>query len=67
MNGLFGLNGLVGYIIAVVLLLTVVFILGSNGVAIQKANATNYYTVENPFEIQMINENNNERHVKTVR
>lgn len=64
MNGLFGLNGITGYLIAVVLLLTIVFIFGSNGVAIQKREAMNYYTIEKPFDIQMISENNNENHVK---
>jgi hypothetical protein len=64
MDGLFGLNGITGYLIAVVLLLSVVSFLGLKGVAVQKREAVHYYTIERPFEIQMIDKNNNERHIK---
>lgn len=63
MDGLFGINGLLGYVVAVVLLLSIVFIFGSNAVATQKSQATNYYKIENPFGVKMISEDN-VRHVK---
>ena len=53
MNGLFGINGLGGYIIAVVLLLAVVFGLGYTAVIKQKAEANNPYVIENANSIQM--------------
>lgn len=58
MNGLFGLNGLLGYAIAVVLLLTIVFIFGSNAVATQAKHAENYYKIEKPEQIKMISQDN---------
>lgn len=63
MDGLFGINGLLGYVVAVALLLSIVFIFGSNAVATQKSQATNYYQIENPFGVKMISEDN-VRHVK---
>ncbi|MCI7047802.1 DUF4006 family protein [Helicobacter sp.] len=53
MNGLFGINGLGGYIVAVVLLLAIVFGLGYAAVITQKAEANNPYVIENPNSIQM--------------
>ena len=53
MNGLFGINGLGGYNIAVVLLLAVVFGLGYTAVITQKAEANNPYVIENANSIQM--------------
>ncbi len=58
MNGLFGVNGLLGYVVAVVLLLAIVFILGMNAVGIQAGNAQNYYKLDKPETIKMISENN---------
>ena len=65
MDGLFGLNGLLGYFVAVALLLAIVFIFGSNAVATQKAQATNYYTIENPFDMGKIDDDN-VKHIKTT-
>lgn len=53
MNGLFGINGLGGYIVAVVLLLAIVFGLGYAAVMTQKTEANNPYVIENPNSIQM--------------
>jgi len=58
MNGLFGINGLVGYIIAVVLLLSLVVIFAFLAVGIQSNEATNYYHIEKPSEIKMIDADN---------
>ncbi|MCE3038812.1 DUF4006 family protein [Helicobacter anatolicus] len=46
MNKLFGINGILGLLIAVVLLLVVVFLLGYQGIMIQKEQASNYYTID---------------------
>lgn len=45
-SGYFSLNGLVGFFIAVVLLLAVVVIFGICAVNIQKREATNYYNLD---------------------
>lgn len=46
MNGYFSLNGLSGFFLAVVLLLAIVAVLGFTAVGVQKAGATNYYTID---------------------
>ena len=46
MNGYFSLNGLSGFFLAVVLLLAIVAVLGFTAVSVQKAEATNYYTID---------------------
>ena len=46
MNGLFGINGLTGFFVAVVLLLSVVGVLGTCAVLVQKSEATNYYNLD---------------------
>ncbi|EEO25430.1 DUF4006 family protein [Helicobacter winghamensis] len=53
MNGLFGVNGLLGYFVAVVLLLSVVFGLGYAAVVTQKAQANNPYVIEDANALQM--------------
>ena len=65
MNGLFGVNGLIGFIVAVVLLLSIVFFLGLNAVGVQKREATNFYKIENPFDLKMRSTSNAD-HVKNV-
>ncbi len=57
-RGLFSLNGLTGFLIAVALLLSIVFLLGSSAVSVQHEQAQNYYKVHNPTEIKMIDTNN---------
>ncbi|MDY3113272.1 MAG: DUF4006 family protein, partial [Helicobacter sp.] len=53
MNGLFGLNGLAGFLLAVVLLLAIVFGLGFTAVATQKSVANEPYKIENAESLQM--------------
>lgn len=45
-GGYFSLNGLVGFFIAVVLLLSVVVIFAFCAVGVQKREATNYYQLD---------------------
>lgn len=52
MNGLFGVNGLLGFIVAVVLLLSIVFFLGYNAVRVQAEQASNPYAIENIEQLQ---------------
>lgn len=56
-GGYFSLNGLLGLIIAVVLLLSVVVIFGICAVNVQKREATNYYSID-ASKIEMINSAN---------
>lgn len=65
MNGLFGLNGLTGFIIAVALLLSVVAGLGTCAVLTQKAEATHYYKIEQKDSIQQISRDNAKHRVET--
>ncbi len=44
-RGLFTLNGLTGFFIAVALLLSILAVLTVNNLAVTKANATKYYQV----------------------
>jgi hypothetical protein len=46
MNGLFGLNGITGYLIAVVLLLSIVFALGYSSIVVQQREASNPYAIK---------------------
>lgn len=58
MNGLFGINGLTGYFVAVVLLLSVVGVLGTCAILTQKEVATSYYKIEDAKSIQQKSEDN---------
>lgn len=58
MNGLFGVNGLLGYIVAVALLLSVVGTFTYLAIGIQKTEATNYYRFEKAHDIQMLSSDN---------
>lgn len=53
MNGLFGINGLLGYLVAVVLLLSIVGCFAFLAIGTQQREATNYYKLEKAHEIQM--------------
>ncbi|WP_104697102.1 MULTISPECIES: DUF4006 family protein [unclassified Helicobacter] len=46
MNRLFGLNGLLGLLIAVALVIGIVIVLGYIGVNIQQREANNYYSLD---------------------
>ena len=56
-GGYFSLNGLVGFIIAVVLLLAIVVSLGICAIGVQKREATNYYNLDTA-NIEMVNSSN---------
>ena len=47
MDKLFGLNGLAGFALAVVVLLSVVAFLGTCAILTQQEQATNFYKIEN--------------------
>lgn len=57
------INGLVGFFLAVILLLTIVFFLGYLAIKIQKQEATNYYKIEGD-KVRMINKNSDFYSVK---
>ncbi len=46
------INGLLGGIIATLLLLAILAFLTVQAIAVQKANATNFYEISNPTQIQ---------------
>ena len=46
MMKMFGLNGLLGLLIAVVLVLVLAFLLGKKGVETQAGESTNYYSID---------------------
>jgi hypothetical protein len=59
-RGIFSLHGLVGYFIAVALLLSILGVLEYNGIAVQKANAEVYYSVNqdiHAIKAQSLNNN----------
>lgn len=58
MNGLFGINGLTGFFIAVALLLGVVAVLGTCAILTQKEVATSYYKIEDVQSIKQISTEN---------
>lgn len=58
MNGMFGINGLGGFLIAVILLLVVVFGLGYKAVVTQKTQSLNPYAIENVNSLEMKNTQN---------
>jgi len=53
-RGLFVLDGITGMLIATVLLLGILAGLTVLGLSAQNANANNFYKIENPTEIKMI-------------
>lgn len=52
MNGLFGVNGLLGFLVAVVLVVGLAIGFGILAVCVQSDNAQNYYKIENYKEIK---------------
>ncbi|PAF42941.1 DUF4006 family protein [Helicobacter sp. 11S03491-1] len=53
MNGLFGINGLLGYIVAVVLVVGAAVCFGAAAIYIQKSQATHYYKIQDQSAIKM--------------
>ena len=58
-RGIFSLHGLTGYFIAVALLLSILGVLGYNAIAVQKANAEVYYSVNQDINAIKFNSTNN--------
>ncbi|MCI5967976.1 DUF4006 family protein [Helicobacter sp.] len=58
MNGLFGINGLSGYFLSVVILLAIVFGLGYAAVITQKEQANNPYVIEDINTLQGVSKDN---------
>ena len=52
MDRLFGINGIAGLLIAVVVLLSIVGIFGTCAVKIQQKQATNFYKIESQNSIE---------------
>lgn len=63
-GGYFSLNGLVGFFIAVVLLLVIVAVLGFCAVGVQKREATNYYNLEGQKAVMIDSSNKNHYKLK---
>lgn len=57
-RSIFALDGIVGMLIATVLLLSILTGLTIWGLGVQQDNATNYYQIENAKEIKMFSEEN---------
>lgn len=66
MGQYFRLNGLTGMLIAVVLLLTILFVLVSTAVSIQQENATNFYKVNQDINALKTIDANNKDHYSLV-
>ncbi len=45
---MFGIQGLLGYLLLVVVLVTCLVVIGYEALVVQQEQATNYYTVEAP-------------------
>ncbi len=62
----FNLNGLMGGVIALVLLLAILVFLTIWDIQVQKENAQNYYQIKNPQGIKF-KSNNNAKHYELVK
>ncbi|NPA73444.1 MAG: DUF4006 family protein [Epsilonproteobacteria bacterium] len=62
----FNLNGLMGGLIATVLLLAILFFLTSWDISVQKANAQNYYKIKDPQGLKF-NSPDNAKHYELVK
>jgi len=58
MNGMFGLNGITGLLLATALLLSIVGFLGFNAVMAQQANANNPYSADKMHDVKMFSTEN---------
>jgi hypothetical protein len=59
-RSIFALNGIAGYLVAVVLLLSILAILTVNAISVQAANAENYYKINQ--ELDGLKFNSSENH-----
>lgn len=58
MNGLFGINGLLGYLVAVLLVVGLAIGFGFLAVSVQGDNATNYYEINDKNSIKAVSAEN---------
>jgi len=58
MNGMFGLNGITGLLIATALLLSIVGFLGFSAVIAQQSNANNPYSADKMHDVKMFSTDN---------
>ena len=65
-RSVFALDGVVGMLIATVLLLAILVFLSVNAMSVQNAQAVNYYEIKNPKTIKMFS-TENAKHVVTVK
>jgi len=57
-RSIFSIDGILGILIATVLLLSILVFLTILGISAQQANADNFYKLESPMEIKMISADN---------
>jgi succinate dehydrogenase/fumarate reductase cytochrome b subunit len=65
-RGLFKLHGITGLLIAVVLLLTILATLVTNGVMVQQRESTNYYKINQELDALKANSLDNHKHYELV-
>ncbi len=65
-RSVFALDGVVGMLIATVLLLSILAFLTVNAMGVQSAQATNYYKIKDEKSIKMFS-TENAKHVVTVK
>lgn len=66
MNGMFGINGLFGYLVAVVIVLVAAFCFGYAAIKVEKSQATNYYKIQNQNSVKM-KSTSNDKHYELVK
>lgn len=62
MNGIFGINGLAGYAVAVLLVVGGAVAAGAGAIYIQKNQSTHYYKIQGQTSIKMRNVNNSQHY-----
>jgi len=65
-RGVFALDGVTGYLIAVVLLLSILAFLTVNAISVQANNATNYYKINQNLDALRFNDSENYKHRHVV-
>ncbi len=65
-RGVFSLHGLIGYFIAVALLLSILAYLTVNAIMVQNREATNYYKINQNLDGLKMNSSDNHTHYQLV-
>ena len=65
-RSIFAVDGAGGFLVAVLLLLSILGFLIYNAIIVQSANATNFYDIKNPKSIKMIS-TDNAKHIVDVK